>query len=234
MKISIIVPTYNEAQSVPILIEKIKKYFKSLKKYSYEVIIIDDNSPDFTASIVENKYKNDKSIRVYLRKKEKGLGTAIGYGIKKAKGKVIIGIDADGNHDVKKIGPLLRQLDNYDLVVASRYLRKVILKNINNQLVYLGSFLFNLFIKFFLGFPIWDNTSGFYAIKKNKLKSLGINRIYYGYGDYHLRLVYFAKLKNLQIKEIPCIFPKRFAGESKSKLLTLFFSYLNEVIKLRF
>ncbi|MDP2946555.1 MAG: glycosyltransferase [Nanoarchaeota archaeon] len=231
--VSIILPTYNESKSIIVVIKKIKQIFKKLTSYKLEIIIVDDNSGDKTGYLVQKEYKYDNLVKVFIRKAERGLGTAIGYGINKAQGSIIIGMDADGNHPVSILPIFLKELKTNDLVIASRFVRGGGVEEITDRIRHLGSFMFNLILKI-LGFPVWDNTSGFYGISKKKLISLKPKNIYFGYGDYHLRLVYFAKLKNFKIKEIPCVYGKRIAGESKSELFKMFFDYLKEGLRLKF
>jgi len=228
--VSIILPTYNETESIFILIKRIKNVFKKLNnRYIYEIIIIDDNSPDLTGYKLKERYKKDKRIKIFIRKKIRGLGTAIGYGVKKATGSIIIGMDADGNHPPEKIPPMLAKLKNYDLIVGSRFIKGGGGEDWKRQY---GSLVFNFLLRI-LGFPIWDNTSGFYAISRVKLGKLGLNKIYYGYGDYHLRLVYFAKLIGYKSCEVPVFYYKRLGGESKSKLAEMLIKYFKEALKLR-
>ncbi len=219
-KISIIIPTYNEYGNVVFLIKNIKS---NLLKTKYEIIIIDDNSQDGTVMTIRKFFKNDKKIRLFVRKSEKGLGTAILFGIKKSKGDIIIGMDADFNHQPEKIPRLIDQLNTYDLVIASRFIKG---GGMEDRARYIFTYIFNLFLKYFLFFPTIDNMSGFYAIKKAKLFLLPIKNIYQGYGEYHLRLVYLAKKYGLKIKEIPVFYPKRKHGQSKSNLVKMFFGYL--------
>lgn len=229
MKVSIILPTYNESKGILALIKNLKQVFRPLKNnYDPEIIIVDDDSPDLTGKIVAETYKKDSSVKVFIRKKVRSLGTAIGYGIRKAKGEVIVGMDADGNHPPEKIPLMLERLKINDLVVGSRFVKD---GGMENRFRNLGSLVFNFGLKI-LGFPIWDNTSGFYAISRKKLVSLNLGKIYYGYGDYHLRLVYLAKKNNYSIKEIPVFYKKRLEGESKSRLLRMFFDYFLEALRL--
>lgn len=233
-KISLIVPTYNEAEIICSFLKKTLLVLKKIKKnYKSEIIIVDDNSPDKTAEVIKRDFKGFPQLKVFVRKNVRGLGTAIAYGIRKSQGKIIIGIDADGNHEIDKIPSLLKNLKKNDLVVASRFIKGGGKESAFDSIRHLGSFFLNFLLKVFLDFPIWDNTSGFYAIKKKKLEKLGLKRIYYGYGDYHLRLVYLAKIKKYKIKEIPYVYQKRLGGKSKSKLIKMFFSYLKEGIRLK-
>jgi dolichol-phosphate mannosyltransferase len=230
---SINLHTYNEAESADKLISNLLSLIKK-RWLNVEILVVDDNSPDETASLLKKKFKNNEKVKVFIRKKDRGLGTAIAYGIKQARGSIIIGMDADGNHPVKQIPLLLKELKNYDLVVASRFVRGGGVKKITERWRHWGSFIFNAIFKLLLGSPVWDSTSGFYAIYKDKLVNLGLQKIYYGFGDYHLRLVYFAKKNGYRTKEIPCIYEPRLGGVSKSKLFKMFFDYLGEAIRLRF
>lgn len=218
--ISIIIPTYNECENIILLVKKIERLFFQVNS-KYEIIVVDDNSPDGTGQVIKNQSNN--YVRLFVRKNERGLGSAILFGIKKAKGDIIIGMDADFNHPPETIPRLIDELKNYDLVMASRFIKG---GGMEDRIRYLFTYIFNLFLKYLLGFPTMDNMSGFYAIKEAKLMELPINKIYYGYGEYHLRLVYLAKKYGLRIKEAPVFYRKRRHGKSKSNLLKMFFRYL--------
>lgn len=226
--ISIIIPTFNERDNIVDLIKAINSF---LTNYNYEIIIVDDNSFDGTSKVVKKFFRKDRRIKLFIRKNKRDLGTAILYGINKSKGQVIIGMDADFNHPPKKIPELISALKDSDLVVASRFVYK---GGMENKIRYFFTYIFNLFLKYFLGFPIMDNMSGFYAIKRDKLILFPLKKIYYGYGEYHLRLVYFSKSFGLGIKEIPVYYQRRRYGKSKSNLLKMFFKYLIIAIRLRF
>jgi len=227
--LSIIIPTFNEKDNILPLIKAIKDL--KFSNLNYEIIIVDDNSFDGTYEKVVKKYGKDKNVKVYLRKNERGLATAILHGIKTSKNSVIIGMDADFNHPPEFISKMLEKIQEYDLVVASRFIKG---GGMEEKKRYPPTFLFNWFLKHVLGFPTMDNMSGFYAIKKEKLLSLPIEEIYKGYGEYHLRLVYLAGKNNLSIKEVPVFYKRRASGKSKSNLPKMFVLYLKEAFKLRF
>lgn len=219
-KISVIIPTYNESKNIIDLIKEIKS---QLKKKNYEIIIVDDNSIDETGKIVKKFFKNDKKIKVLTRKNEKGLASAILFGIKKSIGDIIVGMDADFNHQPAMINQLIKQLDNNDFVVGSRFVKG---GGMEDKIRYIFTYIFNLFLKYILDFPTMDNMSGFYAVTCNKLYTLPLKEIYCGYGEYHLRLVWYAKKNSFKIKEIPVYYPNRKYGKSKSNLLKMFFKYI--------
>lgn len=224
--ISIIIPTYNEKENVALLIKGLKSL---LSDFEFEIVVVDDNSPDGTYKKVVEEFKKDKRVKAILREREKGLGTAILHGIKNSKYPIIVGMDADFNHPPEIIPRMLRELSNSDLVVASRFIKG---GGMEEKKRYFPTFIFNKFLKHVLGFPTIDNMSGFYAIKREKLLKLPLEEIYRGYGDYHLRLVHYSKKNKLKILEVPVFYKKRKYGKSKSNLLKLFFNYLYNAFKI--
>ncbi|OGD84982.1 hypothetical protein A2618_02560 [Candidatus Collierbacteria bacterium RIFOXYD1_FULL_46_26] len=195
----------------------------------FEILVVDDNSPDGTAEAVRKLAEKYPEVRVIVRMKDRGLGLSIGRGISEAKGKIIIGMDADGNHDPDDLPHLINDLrGEIKLVVASRFKGSGGMKGWRM----LPTFLFNAMFRLF-GLPIWDNTSGYYAVHKSDLEKLGLTRIYYGYGDYHIRLVYYAATAGWKIVEVPTRYQPRLGGVSKSRLFKMAVEYTKEAIKLR-
>jgi len=199
-------------------------------KVKFEVIVVDDNSPDGTAVAVRELEKKYPQVRVIVRMKDRGLGLSIGRGITEARGQIIVGMDADGNHDPRDLPRILNSLGRkVKLVVASRFAGEGGMKGWRM----LPTFLFNAMFRLF-GLPIWDNTSGYYAVRKNDLEQLGLSKIYYGYGDYHLRLVFGAAKAGWKIVEVPTRYQPRIGGVTKSRLVKMAFSYTKEAWRLRF
>lgn len=225
--ISIIVPTYNEAQNIIPLLKKISKTLSLLAK-KFEIIVVDDNSPDKTGEIVNKYTKINPLVSVIIRTKDRGLGKSIGAGIKKASGDIIVGMDADFNHDPKVIPVLVKGLEKSDLVVASRFIKG---GGMQDKKRFIFTLLFNKFCET-IGFPKTDNTSGFYSVRKKTLDKIGIDSIYYGYGDYHLRLVYFIKKLNYSIAQVPSYYKERYSGQSKSKMIEMAIKYTKEALRL--
>jgi dolichol-phosphate mannosyltransferase len=227
--ISVIIPTYNESGNIIPLINHIFDILKK-NKLKGEIIVVDDNSPDKTGETVKRKYKNSKSVKTYIRKSERGLATAILLGILKAKGNIIIGIDADFNHPPDLIPTLVRKLRKSDLVVASRF---IFGGGMDEKGRYIGTYLFNYFLKHILRFPTMDNMSGYYAIKKRTLLMLNLKEVYKGYGEYHLNLLWHMQQLKMRIIEVPVYYKKRRYGKSKSHLLKLLFLYFSYAVQLR-
>lgn len=227
-KISIVIPTYNEKGNILRLLSILKTQAKKQEKYLFEAVVVDDNSPDGTAAEIKKQFR-PPFVTLIVRKKKKGLGTAIKEGILASSGEIIVGMDADLNHDPKVLPKIVSGLSYSDLVIGSRFIKG---GGMEDKKRYYLTFVFNLILKHLFGFDSTDNLSGYYAIKRIKLKKLGLNKIYYGYGDYHLRLVFYAKKKGYKLSEVPVFYQKRRYGESKSNLLKLVFTYLKEAVRL--
>ena len=227
--VSVILPTFNEKDAI---VPHVKHVLEVLRQagYKHEVLVVDDDSPDGTANVVRNQGKKSQNIKIIVRKSNHGLGLSIGEGVRRAKGDIIIGMDADGNHDPEDIPNMLKNLrGETKLVIASRFKGSGGMKGWRM----LPTFLFNAMFRLF-GLPIWDNTSGYYAIRKSDLVKLGLKKIYYGYGDYHLRLVFYAAKAGLKMIEVPTTYQARLGGVSKSKLLNMAIAYTREAYRLRF
>lgn len=224
--ISIILPTYNEKGNICPLIGSI---LKNLPEVNLEIIVVDDNSPDGTARLVRKKYAHNRKVKIFIRYKNKGLAHSILEGIHHANGDYIITMDTDFNHDPRELTRFLALKDSYDLVIGSRYIRG---GGMENKLRYALSHLYNLIIRRLLHLDTHDNLSGFFLIKGEKLKNFALNKIFYGYGDYFIRLVREAKRHELNITEIPVYYKNRPSGESKSEFMHMFMDYTKTVISI--
>jgi len=228
--ISVILPTYNEAGHIVGLIKEILEVTEKAG-FETEIILVDDNSLDGTAGIVGESFKENSRIKIYVRKDERGLATAIKFGIKKASGENLIFMDTDFNHEPRVIPMLLRQLDNFDIAVGSRFVAGGGMKG--TQFRYWGSYLFNAFVKIVLQIKTNDNLSGFFATSKKVIDNLNPGKIFNGYGDYFIRFLYEAANKGFSIIEIPVIYQERPSGKSKTNFLKHLIGYVITVLKIR-
>jgi dolichol-phosphate mannosyltransferase len=230
MEISIVLPTYNEAENIRrILKEVIEVCEKNFK--NFEILVIDDNSPDGTAE--EAKKIKNKKVKVFVRN-ERGLATAIKFGIEKAKYNVVCVMDADGQHSPKYIPLLYRKLieSNADIVIASRFLRKS--KTYYSKIRKIISLLGNFFISIlFPKIKSSDPLSGFFILKKSSINLEKIKGI-----GFKFLLELLAK-HNLKVEEIPFEFRKREKGKSKLNFkeilnfITLLFHLLKETKEIK-
>ena len=229
-KVSVILPTYNEKGNIIELVMKIKEQL-DLINVEKEIIVVDDNSPDQTGKIVLDAFTDDRSVKVLIREKERGLATAIRHGIEKSTGDFIVVMDTDFNHDPEMIPQMVEFLKYYDVIGGSRFTLGGGMKPVYR---YLGSFFFNMFIRIILHTQIQDNLSGFFSAKRDKLFSLQFDKIFFGYGDYFFRLFFYAEKENLKILETPVFYQSRKSGESKTNLLPVLFRYTKALLKFRF
>ena len=219
---SVILPTYNESKNILRTIRKVIQILNTLSS-RFEIIIVDDNSPDGTGKKVIKQFQKDNRIHTIIRTLNPGLSASILEGVHCAKGRIIIGMDADGNHDPNIIPQMIDALKKADVVVASRFIPG---GGMENWLRYIASLCVNVILRVFYNFPIWDNTSGFYALRRDALFRLEPTDIYVGYGEYHLRLVYKAFQAGMHIVEVPVFYQNRIHGQSKSRLTTMVATYL--------
>lgn len=227
---SVIIPTYNEKQNIGRLVDVLSK---ELVTTNFEIIVVDDKSVDGTIELMKKKSAANKRVKFLQNPPPRGLSRSILFGLKQARGRVIVGMDADFNHDPKIIKQLVNKLKNQklDLVIASRFIKG---GGMEDQWRFFLTKLFNQFLRIFFAFPSTDNASGYYAIRSSVLRTMPLDQIFVGYGEYHLRLIYLAKKMKLQIGELPVFYRKRQYGTSKSKLLQMCFSYLKVAFQLRF
>ena len=228
MEISIILPTYNEKDNIVRLVETIKK----LKlEQTFEILIIDDNSPDGTYQFSKDNLSNEKNVKIVLRKNIRGLAFSIKEGIEKSTGEHIIVMDTDFTHDPILIKKMISLSSKYEIISGSRYVSGGYMEN---QLHGKLSYYYNIMLKFILKTKVNDNLGGYFLIKRNLLNKLEFDKIFYGYGDYFFRLLYFSKNKNAKIIEIPAVYKQRIYGKSKSNFLAMLFKYFYAAVKLRF
>lgn len=222
--ISIIIPTYSEMDNIGVLLERIDKCLENVK---YEIVIVDDNSPDGTAEFVK-ELSNTYNIKLVVRKNERGLATAVVEGFKHASGNILVVMDADLQHPPEKIISMIEEVDNgADIVIASRYneeegfgqfniFRKIISKGANS----LARVLFQKLS------GIKDIQSGFFALKKDVVNGVVLNPI-----GYKILLEILIVGNYNDVKEIGYKFSQRENGKSKLGIKTII-DYVNHLVHL--
>ena len=219
MNTLIISPTYNEKKNISSLIETILNIDEN-----YHILIIDDNSPDGTANIVKELQLKYKNLFLEERPGKAGLGTAYKYGFNWALRRNyenIIQMDADLSHDPKEIKEMVRLLNNYDLVIGSRYIDGVSVVHwpIKRLILSYGA---NLYARIVTGLPIKDSTGGFKAWKRKVLDSIDLNGVKSQGYSFQIEMNWRAWQKKFSILEHPIIFSDRTVGESKMSKKIMF------------
>ena len=230
MDISIILPTYCERDNICNLISAIESSLLPLRQ-RVEILVVDDNSPDGTSQVVQG-YQPGSGVRVecFVRTQERGLATAVRHGIEKSSGERIVVMDTDFNHSPNNLPELIRFLDDYDLVIGSRFIRG---GGMEDRPRYFFSLVYNWFVRLVLRDGIHDSLSGFFAIRRQSLFTLDFDQVFRGYGEYFIRLTYLAFLRKYRIIELPVFYSLRQHGFSKSKFGVMLRDYTRCLLSMR-
>jgi dolichol-phosphate mannosyltransferase len=224
--ISVVFPTFNEAENIIPLIQRTKA---ALKNIAHEIIVVDDNSPDLTWQLAQKE-----NVRVVRRLKEKKLVSAIQRGIDEANGKYVVWMDADQSMPPEIIPKMIDRLSQSHIVVGSRYVKGG--RDVRPLLRTLSSRFINLVANMVLNFDVLDYDSGFVAARKDVLNKLRLKDS--GYGEYCIEFLYVAGKLGYKIKEVGFHFVDRRAGQSKtaeslSGLFKFGMMYLKKIFMLR-
>jgi dolichol-phosphate mannosyltransferase len=212
MKILVIIPTYDELDNLPKLLPEVLS-----KNDDIHILIVDDNSPDGTASFVENEMNKNERLHLIKRLSKQGLGTAYIAGFKFAiqnEFDLIFEMDADFSHDPKEIPRFLEEINDVDLVIGSRYKNGVNVINWPMRRLLLSWFA-NLYTRFITGMPVHDATGGFKCFKREVLEAINLDHVKSNGYAFQIEMNYKAWKKEFKIKEIPIIFVDRMKGQSK-------------------
>ena len=228
--VSVVLPTYNEREGIAELVAEILGVARGAG-LQIEVLVVDDASPDGTAAHVETVFQADRAVRVHVRRDERGLASAIYRGIREARGDVIVLMDSDGNHDPVLLPLMVRCVEDFDVVIGSRYVLGGGM--LTSRFRYWGSYAFNILIRIVLGLRIHDNLSGYLAFRPALLHGLDADAVFYGYGDYAIRLLHHVVRHGGRVLEIPTVYRFRKGGESKTRFSAYLWTYLASVFRLR-
>lgn len=211
-KISIVIPTYNEIGNIQKLITNVQKV---LEKYNpdYEIIVVDDNSPDGTGELVKKISKINSKVKLIQRPERTGLGDAYKVGFQHAKGNIIFEMDADLSHNPKDIPKFLKGLEYGDIVVGSRYIKGG--GNLYRQKKrIIISRVANILASFFFQIHLTDCTSGYRAYKRKVIDTI-IPYVNCQKYTFQVEMLEKAKIFNFKVCEVPIKFRDRYNGESK-------------------
>ena len=228
--VSIIIPTYNESENIVRILDSIGENLPS--NTSTEAIVVDDNSPDGTANLVENYIKKIKNsvrytVKIIQRKSKSGLSSAVINGIEKSNGETVVVMDSDFSHPPNMIPKMVNELKDsqYDIVIASRYLKEGGIEGWTTKRKMISKAGTKI-AKTGLKISESDPMSGFFAFKREIIKGISFDAI-----GYKILLEMLVKTKGAKIKEIPYTFVNRQVGSSKLGSTTII-EYLKAVWKL--
>jgi len=209
----VVIPTYNEADNIVRIINSIISL-----PIDFDVLVVDDNSPDGTSKLVHDlSLKHKKRINVIDRPKKEGLGKAYKEGFMwalKNNYNLIFEMDADFSHNPKDLVRIHEKLNDFDLVVGSRYVEGINVVNWPLSRIILSYFA-SIYSRLITGMPIKDATSGFVGYRSKVLKSINLESLVFNGYAFQIELKFKSYIKKFRLIEIPIIFKDRVYGDSK-------------------
>lgn len=233
VKFSLIVPTYNEAANIAELCRQLIAVLKDVP-FEFEIIIVDDDSPDGTSGIVQGLAKEDRRIKLLSRINKKGLATAVIYGWEYAQGEILGVIDADLQHPAQVLKTMLKLMledEIVDIVVASRFIkggailgRRILRRFISRVAILIGNIFIPKAVKI-----IKDPMSGYFILRRRVVRGKTFSPI-----GYKILLEVLVKGDYKKVIEVPYIFEERPKGGSKAGIKQYFISLVHFIRLNRF
>ena len=212
-KALVVMPTYNESENISRIIPEVLNQSPQI-----DILIVDDNSPDGTAQLVEKLQKeNGNRIHVLKRPQKMGLGTAYVAGFRFALEEdydYIFEMDADFSHSPDVLPRFLEAVQDADLVLGSRYITGVNVINwpLRRLLLSYGA---SFYTRLITGMPVKDPTGGFKCFRRGVLESIDLDKIQSNGYSFQIEMSFRAWRKGFRIVEIPIVFTDRVGGKSK-------------------
>ena len=212
MKSIICIPTFNESENIVRMIDAVHALVPAT-----DILVIDDGSPDGTARLVRERMAVDTRIHIVERSGKLGLGTAscAGFAYALEKGyDIIMQMDADFSHDPKDLLRFLDEIQDFDLIIGSRYVQGVNVINWPMSRLLLSWFA-NIYTRVITGMPVADATGGFKCFRADVLKRIDLAKIRSNGYAFQIEMNYKTWRLDVRMKEIPIIFTDRVSGVSK-------------------
>jgi len=208
----VIIPTYNEAESLPGVIARVRTSVPDA-----DILVADDNSPDGTGHLADELSAADPRIHVLHRAGKEGLGKAylagFAWGLDRGYD-VLVEMDADGSHRPEELPRLLAQIPHSDVVLGSRWVPggSVVNWPVSRRILSQGG---SLYTRLALGIPTRDATGGYRAYRASALRSLELESVESNGYCFQIDLLWRALRHGLVVREVPITFVEREAGTSK-------------------
>ncbi|MCW4048201.1 MAG: polyprenol monophosphomannose synthase [Candidatus Bathyarchaeota archaeon] len=209
--VSIITPVYNENKTLRRNIKNIQQALT--ENISYEIIIVDDNSPDGSGEIADELAMKNPNIRVLHRQSKQGLGTAYKEGFHLSTGDLIVSMDSDLSHDPRYIPEMIKAISEADIIIGSRLIKggRIIGRTFTRDAL---SILTNNIIRILTGINLRDWTSGLRVYKRTVWEDIMPN-VNCDKWDFQFESLYKSLKKGYTVREVPITFYERADGESK-------------------
>ncbi len=209
----VIIPTYNEKENIEAIIRKVVSL-----SILFDILVVDDNSPDGTATIIKNLQKDFSQLHILERKEKNGLGTAYIAGFiwcLQNNYDFIFEMDADFSHNPDDLIKLYQACENgADMSIGSRYKTGVNVVNWPMSRVIL-SYYASAYVRIITGMKIRDTTAGFVCYTKKLLQTINLDKIKFRGYAFQIEMKFTAWKHGFKLEEVPIIFTDRTKGESK-------------------
>ena len=208
----VVVPTYNEAENLPLLVPAVLSQDERL-----EVLIVDDDSPDGTGKCADDLALANPRVHVLHRPQKQGLGPAYRAGFQRALelgADCLVQMDADFSHPPAMLTVMLEEIEHYDVVAGSRYVEGITVVNWPIERI-LISYFGNAYVRRVTGLPITDTTGGFRCMRREVLERIGIEHVRANGYAFQIELNYRFARAGARVMEIPFFFSDRRRGTSK-------------------
>lgn len=218
-RVIVIIPTYDEVENLPLIVEEVLAQDDRI-----EILVVDDNSPDGTGKIADELREKTGRVHVLHRPEKAGLGAAYRAGYTEAlrlDADIVIQMDADFSHPPATIKEMLREIEDHDIVMGSRYVNGITVVNWPIERI-LISYFGNVYARWVTGLSITDATGGFRCTRRALLEQIGFESIHSDGYAFQIEMNYRFDKYGARIKELPFFFVDRTRGESKLSLSIAF------------
>lgn len=214
-------PIYNEIKNLETCVDKVRD---ALNQYDYEIIIVDDNSPDGSGHLADQLSERFSNLKVLHRSSRRGLGTAYKEGFHYCKGDLIVSIDSDLSHDPDYLPLMIERISEHDVVIGSRLCKggKILGRHFLRDVF---THLANFIIRLSVNTTIHDWTSG-YRLYRRPVWEKVMPDVHCNKWDFQFESLFLSQYNGASIAEIPITFHERAGGSSK-------FNTLDAIIFLR-
>ena len=235
MKTTIVLPTYNEKENIEDFLKTLLEEINLTNDFNINILVVDDYSPDGTADIVKKVMGNNPKVNLLINN-TRGLGKAyiagFRYAIENFSPDILIEMDSDFSHDVKKVKELLNAISKgADFAIGSRYIKGGSIPSDWALIRKLNSKYGNIFARIIAGlYSIKDCTSGFRAIKTDILKQIDLDKLNANGYSFQMNILFECTQKGAKVAEIPIDFIDRTKGKSKLGLYDILEFMVNSFI----
>jgi dolichol-phosphate mannosyltransferase len=208
----IIVPTYNERENLPMLVERLMKL-----PVAVDLLVVDDNSPDGTGQLADEIAAKNSQVKVLHRAQKAGLGRAYCAGFEwalKNGYEFIFEMDGDFSHNPDEIPNFLKAAQNADLILGTRYRNGIRVINwpLKRLMLSMGA---AKYVQIVTGMPVTDPTGGFKCFRRRALESIDLNSIQSNGYSFQIEMTHKIWRQGMRVGEVPIVFTDRFQGTSK-------------------